>query len=248
MDPGRHYDRIGLGYASRRQPDPHINAQIWAAVGDANSVVNVGAGTGSYERSDRHMVAVEPSSVMISQRPSTSPPAIQARAEHLPFRDQQFDVALALLTIHHWGDMAQGLAELQRVSRRQVLFTFDPSMHDALWVFNEYVPSSIGFAEEAPITEVIRLLGASRVRVEVVPVPPDCTDGFASAYWQRPEMYLSATARASISAFARLSDEQVIPGMDRLARDLDNGEWHRRHADLLAMDSFDAGLRLVVAD
>jgi SAM-dependent methyltransferase len=248
MEPGRHYDRIGIGYASRRQPDPHINAQIWAAVGDADDVLNVGAGTGSYERSDRHMVAVEPSNVMISQRPAGGPPVIQAGAEHLPFRDQQFDVGLALLTIHHWRDMAQGLAELQRVSRRQVLFTFDPSMHDALWVFNEYVPSSIGFAEEAPIKDVIHLLGADRVHVEVVPVPADCTDGFASAYWQRPEVYLSATARASISAFARLSDDQVDPGMDQLARDLDSGEWHRRHANLLAMDSFDAGLRLVIAD
>jgi SAM-dependent methyltransferase len=246
MATAQRYDRIGVGYTSFRQPDPHIEAQIWGAVGTADRIVNVGAGTGSYERSGRGMVAVEPSDVMIRQRGAEGPPVVRASAEHLPFPDGWFDVGLALMTIHHWSDMVAGLQELQRVSRRQVIFTFDPSMHDALWVFNEYVSASIGFAEEAPIKTVIDCLGADRVSVEPVLVPGDCTDGFASAYWKRPEVYLSAEARASISAFARLNHDDVNPGMERLARDLESGEWHRRHADLLAQDSLDAGLRLVI--
>ena len=245
--PAQRYDRIGVGYTSYRQPDPRIEAQIWQAIGNAQRIVNVGAGAGAYELDDRGLVAVEPSAVMIGQRRVDSPPVVRAAAEHLPFPDQQFEVGLALMTIHHWGDMAVGLQELRRVSKRQVIFTFDPAMHDALWVFNEYVTASIGFAEEAPLHTVMDALGADRVEVQVVPVPADCIDGFASAYWQRPDMYLSPSARASISAFARLSDDEVNPGMAQLRRDLESGDWQKRHADLLALDSFDAGLRLVIA-
>jgi SAM-dependent methyltransferase len=245
--PGQLYDRIGVGYTSFRQPDPRIAAQIWQAVGDATRIVNVGAGAGSYELGDRNLVAVEPSATMIQQRPPDAPPVVQATAEHLPFPDHYFEVGLALLTVHHWVDMDAGLAELRRVSRCQVIFTFDPAMHDALWVFHEYVPASLGFAEEAPLQKVIDALGSDRVEIQVVPVPADCTDGFASAYWQRPDKYLSPSARAGISAFARLSDADVEPGMTRLERDLENGTWHERHADLMFMDSFDAGLRLVIA-
>ncbi|HEY2213696.1 MAG TPA: class I SAM-dependent methyltransferase, partial [Acidimicrobiales bacterium] len=153
--PAQRYDRIGVGYTSFRQPDPRIGAQIWQAIGDARRIVNVGAGTGSYELGDRNMIAVEPSATMIKQRPPDAPPVVQAAAEHLPFPDRHFEVGLALLTIHHWEDMDAGLAELRRVSRCQVIFTFDPAMHDALWVFNDYVPASIGFAEEAPLQKVI---------------------------------------------------------------------------------------------
>jgi SAM-dependent methyltransferase len=245
--PEQRYDRIGVGYTSYRQPDPRIGAQIWAAIGDADRIVNVGAGAGSYELDDRGMVAVEPSAVMIQQRRIDGPPVVRASAEHLPFPDQHFEVGLALMTVHHWADLEAGLKELTRVSGRQVIFTFDPAMHDALWVFTEYVTASIGFAEEAPLQSIIDALGADRVEVQVVPVPADCTDGFASAYWQRPDRYLSPTARASISAFARLNDADVDPGMARLARDLESGNWQKRHAELLTLDSLDTGLRLVIA-
>jgi hypothetical protein len=154
-------------------------------------------------------------------------------------------VALALMTVPHWSDLRQGLAELRRLAPRQVVFTFDPDMHDRLWVFNEYVPAALGLADHAPLHVIVDVLGASRV--EVVPTPADCADGFASAYWRRPEMYLLPEVRASISAFARLSDDEVLPGMARLEADLASGRWHERHADLLSRTSFDAGLRLVVA-
>jgi SAM-dependent methyltransferase len=239
------YDTIGHGYAAFRRPDPRIAAQIWAAIGDANRIVNIGAGTGSYESADRCIVAVEPSMVMISQRGPDSAPVIQAAAEALPFPDNHFDVAMAMMTIHHWAVLRAGLAEMRRVASRQVIFSFDPDVHDALWVFHEYVQASLGLADAAPLDVVIDVLGP--ITVEVVPTPADCTDGFASAYWRRPEMYLSPSVRASISAFARLSDSVVNPGLARLEEDLASGAWQEHHAELLQHDSLDAGLRLIVA-
>jgi SAM-dependent methyltransferase len=244
MAPAQRYDTIGIGYRTFRRPDPRIEAQIWDAVGEARRIVNVGAGTGSYERRDRALVAVEPSAVMVSQREGIAP-VLRATAESLPFADTSFDVALALMTVHHWRDLRQGLAELRRVAARQVVFTFDPGMHDSLWVFNEYVPAARGLADDTPLEMVLEALDTDQV--EVVPVPADCTDGFATAYWRRPERYLSPVARANISAFARLDQRLVDPGMARLARDLASGAWLERHADLMTMDSFDGGLRLVIA-
>jgi len=243
MGSAQRYDTIGHGYATFRQPDRRIEAQIWSAIGDAERIINVGAGTGSYERGDRNMVAVEPSAVMVRQRGSGVPVA-RACAEALPFPDNSFDVALALMTVHHWEDMRRGLAELRRVADRQVVFTFDPDMHDSLWVFTDYVPASLGFADDAPIELVLDALETDRV--EVVPTPADCSDGFASAYWRRPELYLSPIARGNISAFARLDRSQVEPGMDQLARDLASGIWQERYADLLAKETLDCGLRLVI--
>jgi SAM-dependent methyltransferase len=238
------YDAIGVGYATFRQPDPRIAAQIWAAVGDAGRILNVGAGTGSYERTDRSMLAVEPSAVMIGQR-SGAVPVVRAAAERLPFPDDSFDVALALMTVHHWKDLEQGLHELRRVAPRQVVFTFDPAWHDSLWMFTEYVPAALGLADDTPLDLVVSSLG--NARVEVVPTPADCIDGFATAYWRRPEQYLSPTVRSNISAFARLDPALVDPGIARLEQDLAGGAWHERHADLLAKESIDAGLRLVIA-
>jgi len=243
--PAPHYDTIGQGYTRFRRPDPRIAAQIWAAIGDAARIVNVGAGAGSYEEAGRHIVAVEPSAVMVRQREPAGAPAVRAAAEHLPFPDRSFDAAMAMMTVHHWADLRGGLRELRRVAPLQVVFTFDPAAHDASWVFNEYVPAALGLADGTPLEAVIDALGDARV--EIVPVPGDCTDGFATAYWKRPECYLSPSARASISAFARLEPTQVEPGMARLARDLASGAWHERHADLLELDSIDTGLRLVVA-
>jgi SAM-dependent methyltransferase len=240
------YDTIGHGYAAFRQPDPRIAAQIWSAIGDAERIVNIGAGTGSYEDPDRHVVAVEPSMVMVAQRGPTSAPVIRAAAEALPFPDQHFDVAMAMMTIHHWADLRAGLAEMRRVAPRQVIFSFDPDVHDGLWVFNEYVQASLGLADAAPLSVVIDVLGP--IRVEVVPTPSDCTDGFASAYWRRPELYLSPEVRGSISAFARVDDALVAPGMAQLERDLASGAWHENHADLMKMDALDAGLRLIITE
>jgi SAM-dependent methyltransferase len=242
----QHYDTIGRGYAAYRRPDPRIAEQVWSAIGAADRIVNVGAGTGSYEAPDRSIVAVEPSEVMVRQRGPTTAPVVRAAAEALPFADGTFDVAMAMMTVHHWADMGAGLAELRRVSSRQVIFTFDPDMHDALWVFRDYVTASLGFAQEAPLDAVTGALGPCRV--EIVPTPADCTDGFASAYWRRPEQYLSPSVRASISAFARLDATDVEPGVARLEDDLATGAWHERYADLLHLDAIDAGLRLVITE
>jgi SAM-dependent methyltransferase len=170
---------------------------------------------------------------------------VRGAAERLPFPDQTFDVALALMTVHHWADLRQGLAELRRVAPRQVVFTFDPVVHDSLWIFQEYVPGIIDMTEASLLEVVVEELQADRV--EVVPVPADCTDGFLTAYWRRPECYLDPSRRASTSGFARLPEALVAPGLERLASDLDSGAWHRRHHDLLTCATVDAGLRLVVA-
>ncbi len=241
------YDTIGLGYTDRRRPDPRIADRIWAAVGDAERIVNVGAGTGSYEenRPGGTLVAVEPSAVMIAQRPPPASPVVRAMAEHLPFASGSFDVALALLTVHHWGDLARGLCELQRVATRQVVLTIDPRVHDDCWLLHEYVPAITGMSDDAPLEAVIETLGAQRV--EVVPIPADCTDGFLMAYWNRPEHYLDPVARSNTSAFARLDEADFVPGLAQLERDLADGTWAARHRDLLDLSEYDAGLRLVVA-
>jgi len=243
MASSQHYDTIGRAYTTFRQPDRRIEAQIWAAVGTAPRIVNVGAGTGSYERRERAIVAVEPSAVMVSQR-DAGVPVVRACAESLPFPDNSFDVAMALMTVHHWADAPRGLRELRRVAARQVVFTFDPAMHDSLWVFHDYVPAALGLADHTPLDLVLDALETDRI--EIVPTPADCSDGFASAYWRRPEQYLSPIARGNISAFARLDQSLVEPGIARLARDLASGHWQERHADLMAKESIDAGLRLVI--
>ena len=241
------YDRIGLAYARRRQSDPRIAAQILAALGNAESVVDVGAGTGSYEPADRWVVAVEPSTVMISQRAAGSAPVVRAVAEDLPFVDGAFDAGVALLTVHHWPDRVRGLAELVRVSRRQVVFTFDPNVHYDFSLLDEYFPAAMeNERHRVPsIDEVAAAINATRV--EVVPVHHDCSDGFGWAYWRRPEAYLDPEVRACISMLARLDPSDVEPGVERLRRDLESGAWHARHADLLEREWVDGGYRLVIS-
>ena len=248
MERGARYDEIGSVYARHRRPDPRVARQIVGALGDAGRVVNVGAGTGSYEPDDRAVVAVEPSGVMIGQRPPGSAPVVQAWAEALPFADGAFDAALAVFTIHHWADIAGGLAEISRVARRLVIFSFDPSVHNAFWLFEDYLPESNALASSNIITPAAGadLVGADRI--EVVAVPGDCIDGFNWAYWRRPEAYLDPEVRACISGLALLDDEMVAQRMAMLASDLEDGTWESRHGHLLALDSIDGGLRLVVRD
>lgn len=238
------YDRIGAGYARHRRPDPRLEAQIHAALGDARSVVNVGAGTGSYEPSDRAVVAVEPSAVMVAQRTPGSAPAVRAVAEALPFPDHAFDAALAVITVHHWADLDAGLAELVRVAPRTVVLTFDPDVHFDYWLF-DYLPDArlLASAGGPPVGVVAQRLGA---RVETVPVPADCVDGFNWAYWARPHAYLDPEVRACISAIAQLPDDAVEAGMARLAADLADGTWQAQHADLLGRPEIDGGFRLLV--
>jgi SAM-dependent methyltransferase len=241
------YDTIGVGYGGVRRPEPRIARRLLAALGDASRVLNVGAGAGSYEPTDRAVVAVEPSSQMIDQRPVGSAPALRAVAQALPFADGAFDGALALLTVHHWPDPVAGLAEVRRVvAGPVVVFTFDARVHVEQWLVADYLPAIGQLDTHLPTPEAIAAaLGGGRV--EVLAVPHDCRDGFLHAYWRRPDAYLDPAARAGISGIARQPTEDVERAMAQLRSDLDDGTWHARHLDLLDREEIDAGYRLVVA-
>jgi len=242
-----YYERIGVGYAEHRRPDPHIEGQVHRALGEACTVLNVGAGAGSYEPADRQVVAVDLVRGMLDQRAPGAAPAIQARAEALPFPAASFDAALAVLTVHHWSDVEKGISELRRVADRQVILHFELSWQPELWLTREYLPVA-GVIEEERAVTMERLLGLlDRPRVEPVPVPADCTDGFCGAYWRRPEAYLDPAVRQSISSLAQLAPEDVEPGITRLGDDLASGRWHERYGDLLAREELDLGYRLIVA-
>ncbi|WP_305095978.1 class I SAM-dependent methyltransferase [Croceibacterium aestuarii] len=237
------YDRIGLDYANLRKPDPRIAARIEAALGDAKTIVNVGAGTGSYEPTRREVTAVEPSAAMIAQRPAGSAPVVQARAEALPFPDDSFDAAMAVLTVHHWTDPLQGLREMRRVARGPVaVLTFEQG-HPGTWL-GDYLPEirALDAGQTIPFEDYRRALG--EIDVQTVPIPHDCSDGFLYAYWRRPEAYLDPQVRSGSSTFHVLTG--LEPGLARLTDDLASGAWRRRYGDLLTLDEFDAGYRLVV--
>ena len=243
------YDRIGIGYAARRRGDPRIAARIASALGAARTLVNVGAGAGAYEPSDRTVIAVEPSRAMIRQRPPGAGPAVRGRAEALPFADRSVDAACAFLTVHHWTDPARGLGELRRVARGPVvLLTVDPAF-EGFWLA-DYFPGlrAIDRTSAPPLALYAAILG--EVEIAPVPIPEDCADGFLAAYWGRPEAYLDPTVRAAMSPFQSLeqtSSEALAQGLAQLATDLESGEWARRYAAWTAMEAADCGYRLVVA-
>jgi SAM-dependent methyltransferase len=237
------YDEIGGGYAETRRADPRIARAIRTALGDAASVVNIGAGAGSYEPTDRPVVPVEPSERMIRQRPGSLPPALLGTAEDLPLPAKSVDAALAVLSAHHWRDRSAAFAEIRRVARtRAVFFTHDPETGFG-WL-DDYFPGLAG--ERYPALAEFDALG--RVTVDPVPVPADCTDGFTAAYWRRPDAYLDEAVRANMSTFALLDERVVADGATRLVRDLADGCWHRRYAALPALPELDVGYRLVVAE
>jgi SAM-dependent methyltransferase len=242
------YDDIGRLYRRHRRPDPRLAARITAALGDARRVVNVGAGSGSYEPPTT-VVAVEPSAVMAAQRPPGVAPVVRGVAERLPFRDGAFDAALAVLTAHHWSDKDAGLAELRRVSRRQVVFCTDLDVSHAFWLVTDYLPEIVAIEEAraAPPELIAERLGPD-ARIEVLPVPRGCTDGFQNAYWDRPEAYLDPEVQACMSTLAVLSPDVLARGLGRLRDDLASGAWHERHGHLLDETTIDGGYRLVVAE
>jgi SAM-dependent methyltransferase len=247
IDSVHRYDDIGRSYARHRRPDPRITLQINAALGDAERLVDVGAGAGSYEPSDRHVVAVEPSPVMIAQRSMGSGPVVRSVAECLPFPAGSFDASLAILSLHHWSDKRRGLSELRRVAQRRVVLCFDSALEQSFWLVREYLPeiATLDYGPDLSPEQVADALDADRV--EVVPVPWDCHDGFLCAYWRRPEAYLDASVRSCISGLARLDPSVARRGIDRLRADLRTGRWATRHADLLDQSQMDHGYRLVVA-
>lgn len=236
------YDNIGAGYARRRQPDPRIASLILAALGDAQSIINVGAGTGSYEPTDRKVLAVEPSATMIAQRPAGAAPCVQGSADALPVESASHDAAMAILTIHHWTDWRAGLREMRRVARRRiVLLTFDCDAAD-FWLTRDYFPEIMALDRQImpPLAQLESALGP--FHAEPVAVPHDCIDGFLGAYWRRPEAYLDPVARRSMSSFARIGADD---GLRRLAQDLQSGAWRTRNAALLDRDALDIGYRLL---
>ncbi len=238
------YDTIGVGYRHARRPDARIARRLHAGLQDAASVVNIGAGVGSYEPTDRRVVAVERSRVMIGQRPAGSAPVVQARAEALPFADDAFDAAMGVLTIHHWSDVERGLREALRVAKGYVVLLTWMGPYPDFWLL-DYIPQIASydqalFLNEEELSSILGLL-----RVEPVPIPHDCTDGFMCAYWRRPQAYLDASVRRSISTFSQIQGYE--PALARLAEDLQSGQWERQYGDVLARDEMDLGYRIVVA-
>jgi SAM-dependent methyltransferase len=239
------YDNIGRTYSGRRQSDPRIASAIEGAIGDCVSVLNVGAGTGSYEPSSRMVLAVEPSRTMIAQRPPGSAPVVQARAEALPFRDRSFDAVLAVLTVHHWEDQAMGFSECARVARSRVVFlTNDFDVCGRFWLF-DYIPELIMADNHLfPSLELFAEVFGS-IEITPVPIPADCRDGFLCAYWKRPRAYLDPLVRASISTFSKIRN--IDSQLARLEKDIESGAWDERYAGLQHLNTLDLGYRLLVA-
>lgn len=244
---GALYNRIGQDYARQRRADPRIAARLWEALGPAETVLNVGAGTGSYEPTDRAVTAVEPSAVMRAQRPAGAAPCIDAEAAALPFDDQTFDVAMAVLSDHHWADPIAGLREMRRVARRVVVLQWDTRLDpEPFWLIRDYMPEFAALAAGGPSLQ--ERADAISARMTPVPVPANCHDAFFHAHWRNPHAYLDPEVRRSTSVWGRLGSavEERIVG--ELARDLDAGTWQRRNADILDLDGLDLGARLLVAD
>jgi SAM-dependent methyltransferase len=248
MSSAQLYDTIGATYTVTRRTEPRIAARVWAALGDARTVLNVGAGTGSYEPTDRHVLGVEPSALMRSQRLPDAAPCLAGSAENLPFDDQSFDAAMAFSTIHHWQDPIAGLREMRRVARRVVVFTVDSSdtaWRRRFWLTRDYLPEVADlFVSRPSLTELARAIGA---RTEPVPIPWDCADGFFEAYWRRPEAYLDDHVRRGISVWTTVGPDAEQRAVRSLGDDLASGRWAERNRDLLDLDAAELGLRLLIA-
>ncbi len=249
MSSAQLYDTIGATYTVTRRTEPRIAARVWAALGDARTVLNVGAGTGSYEPPDRDVIAVEPSALMRAQRPEGAAPCVAATAESLPFEDQSFDAAMAFSTVHHWQDPIAGLREMRRVARRVVVFTFDSNdtgWRRRFWLTRDYLPEATALRAcrvLASLTELARAIGA---RMEPVLIPWDCADGFFEAYWRRPEAYLEDHVRRGISVWARVGPDAEQRAVRSLRDDLASGRWAERNRDLVDLDAAELGARLLV--
>jgi SAM-dependent methyltransferase len=240
------YDTVGLTYSEFRRADPRVEARVWAALGEARSIVNVGAGSGSYEPLDREVIAVEPSSVMIAQRPAGAAPVLQGVAEALPLADKSVDAAMAVFTIHHWRDLSGGLAEMRRVARsRIVLLTIDAAKNAEIWTLSEYFPAAMR-AEEEKMPSMRELEGLlPGAKIEAVLMPSRCRDEFTSALWDRPEMFLDPAVLRASSLWHSLPPEAIEAGQERLRADLESGRWDERHGHLRTLPELDIGLRIV---
>jgi SAM-dependent methyltransferase len=244
------YDVIGHGYARTRHPDPRLADRLREVLGDAETVVDVGAGTGSYEPRDRHVIAIEPSDVMAAQRPPELAPAIRARAAELPLRDDSVDAALAVLTLHHWGaETETGVRELRRVARGPVVIvTFDPVVSRGLWLIRDYLPE-VAERDSREFPRPLRIgdwLGRGELSIEPLPTARDTPDWTLASLWAHPERALRPDVLAATSGFARLSERVQDRALAALATDLATGDWDRRHGHLRLLDELDTGMRLIV--
>ncbi len=238
------YDSLGTGYVLNRQADPRIASILWAQLGEAESVLNVGAGGGSYEPADRDVVAVEPSATMRAQRPSGGARCVAAVAEALPFADDSFDVVMTVSSGWFWRDQLAGFREMRRVARERVLvLTLDRSVAERFWLSREYLPSAHDLW--GPFHRTLENLGSCAA--VTVPIPGDCFDGFFHAFWRRPHAYLDGSVRETMAVFARLDARETRDGLLRLSEDLATGAWLERHAELCELDAIDLGYRLLVA-
>jgi SAM-dependent methyltransferase len=243
------YDTIGRTYAGTRREDPALRSLLHAALGDARSVVNVGAGAGAYEPRDRHVVAIEPSDVMAAQRPRELVPAIRASAEAIPLRDGAVDAAMSVLSLHHWDDgRERGVRELRRVAAGPVvLLTFDPEVSARMWLAADYVPEVAELDRRIfPAPELLAGWLGGEVRIEPVPIPRDTPDWTFGAFWAHPERVLDPVARENTSGFARMERAVVDRVVADLERDLADGSWDARYGELRELAAYDAGMRLVV--
>ncbi len=242
------YDRHAPSYPSQRRADARIAERVHAALGSARTVLNVGAGSGSYEPEDRWVLAVEPSAGMRAQRPRRLAPAIDARAEALPLDDDSVEAAMAMVTIHHWSEPLAGLRELRRVARGAVVvLTFDIDALADFWMLSDYLPEALAddrgrFPTIAQVTEA---LGGAHV--ESIPIPADCTDGFFEAYYARPEAYLDEAVRAAQSVWPRLPPGVEQRAIAALSGDLTSSAWEARHSHLRSLAEYDGALRLIVS-
>ena len=240
---GQRYEVGGAGYARARRAEPRIAALLCDALGDARTVLNVGAGTGNYEPADRRVIAAEPFKTMLAQRPAGTAAAVQATAEALPFADRTFDAALAIFTVHHWSDPATGLTEMRRVARRQVILMNKPGAGQRYWLA-DYLPSALSM--------IGGFFAAVQTHLDVqavipVPIPADCVDGFLESHWLRPEAFLDPSVQGAMSRFVGLSPAERSGGIERLAHDLESGAWEARYGHLRQLSEYDLGLRIVVA-
>lgn len=244
------YEAIGGGYAVTRHEDPLLRERIHAALGDARTIVNVGAGTGSYEPADRHVIAIEPSDTMAAQRPAHLAPAIRASAGSLPLRDRSVDAAMAILTLHHWDDeQERGVRELRRVTRGPVVIvTYDPLLSGKMWLMEDYFPEVAALdATIFPPIEVVSGWLGGEVIVSPLPIARDTPDWHLGSFWAHPERVLDARARSATSGFARAAPEVVARVVDAVAKDLASGAWDEKHGRLRGLQALDVGMRLLVA-
>lgn len=242
------YDAHGRGYAQQRRTDPRIAALVHEALGTARTVLNIGAGAGSYEPMDRHVLAVEPSAAMRAQRPAHLAPAIHGVAEALPLDDQSVDAAMAMVTVHQWPDPEKGLCELQRVTRGPiVVLTFDGDALDRFWLA-EYAPELIAAERRRyPAIATIQKLLGGKTSVRTVPIPIDCVDGFTEAFYARPERLLEPAIRRAQSAWGFVTEAAQQRFVETLASDLKSGAWEKKHGHWRKEPFFEGSLRLIVS-